>query len=74
MDMGRRRAEPILTHKANEHNHVLERCGRRRGEREGGGREGGREREKERERERERAGGRIEYHRTRTMSYVYVLG
>ena len=72
MDMGRRRAEPILTHKANEHNHVLERCGRRRGEREGGGREGGRERKKEKERE--RAGGRIEYHRTRTMSYVYVLG
>ena len=41
MDMGRRRAEPILTHRANEHNHVLE---KKRGE-------GGR---KEREREREK--------------------
>ena len=56
MDMGSRRAEPILTHRANEHNHVLyDMCvlegrggegGRKVGGESGkGGREGGRGKE-----------------------------
>ena len=36
MDMGRRRAEPMLTQRAKEHSHVLDSEGGREGRREGG--------------------------------------